>query len=227
MSSGNSFEYWLGEAVRLLTESGIDLSRAYVSGGAALHAYLIACGEVPVFTPSDIDVFIEPAERTMDEDMEALLAVTPPYSATQWKTRIQVIFPGPAILSGIDYCFMVNPPFTAIERIRMFDISVCKVYFRIDSWRQPAFEFADTAKEDIRERRMRISPTLHALLPAFREYRREERGDYIEGKLLRICKYTQRGFREVPDPKYEFVASMEANDWDSALSPCELVDMTQ
>lgn len=194
-----------------LRQSGIDPARAYIGGGAALHAYLTSIGVHPVWTPTDVDVFIEPGARSVGEDMTALRATLsdcPPRAST---CRIFAAIPG---FPCVDFLFWRPGRRTVLEWARSFDLSVCQVYLNLAARRDGKFMFVGASEADICGGVMRIPPTL---------YRRLTTGDW-EGdvtahalkKERRARKYMERGFAIQPDEAFEH--AMHADDsteWNS------------
>lgn len=194
-----------------LRQSGIDPARAYVGGGAALHAYLASIGAHPVWTPTDVDVFIEPGARSAGEDMTALCAALSGCSSRASTCRIFAAIPG---FPCIDFLFWCPGQRTVLEWARSFDLSACQVYLSLAAWQDGKFMFVGASETDIRSGVMRIPPTL---------YRRLTTGDW-EGdvtahafkKERRARKYMERGFAIAPDEAFEHAMCVDDSaEWNS------------
>lgn len=207
--SENIFE----KIAELLQKCGIDPARVYVVGGAALHSCLGADGVEPAWQPSDFDLFVEHGTRSVTEDMDAVCKVFCHVVAARTASRVLVLHNS---TDTFDILFPGDTRGSVSEFVRSFDMSVCKVYFRLDTWRSPGYMFEDTAAADIAERYVRVAPTL------FDKYQAsawEGETRFTLKKLARINKYKSRGFEPIPDPAYESAVNAGTpSDWDSDMA---------
>lgn len=200
--------------VEVFAQSGIDLDRVYVSGGTALHSYLRTLGRLPEWAPGDVDLFIEIGALSVDEDMKKLLDVLARSfdCARLSMTRVRANVP---VEKNADFIFSRHPNFTVAEWVGSFDISVCKVYFRLATWKNPEYLFADTARNDIDRRIMRVAPVL--LEPFGVKNTDHQMQVHFCKKLGRVSKYRNRGFCAEPDPDYSRTMDLDLNrDWESS-----------
>lgn len=195
-----------------LRQSGIDPARAYVGGGAALHAYLASIGAHPAWTPTDVDVFIEPGARPVVDDMNALHAALSGHDNRVSTCRIFAAIPG---FPCVDFLFSGKQR-TVLEWAGSFDLSACQVYLNLAAWADGKFMFVGASEADIRRGVMRVPPTL---------YRRLMTGDpdgdmtaHAFKKERRARKYMERGFAIAPDEAFEHVMSYnDSAEWNSEL----------
>lgn len=188
-----------GTLIEVFEQCGIDLGRVYVAGGTALHAYLCKIGKTPEWTPGDVDLFIEPGSLPLGEEVEKVRDVLARSFECTMMSKARILANTPGV--NVDFIFSRHDGRTISEWVGSFDISVCKVYFPLSTWKNPDYMFADTAQSDIDDGIMRVALALPGV---------DESGSsglyaslsFAEKKLERVIKYRKRGFRAIVDPAY-------------------------